>query len=51
MPKDVVQRMTNQIKSFMWEGKKPLINWKDTTEPRSNGELDLPDIEARVEAI
>lgn len=35
----------------MWKGKKPLINWKDTIEPRSNEGLDLSDIEARVKVI
>ena len=43
--------MTSQMKSFIWKGKRPSMNWMDVTQPRSNGGLDLPDIEARLEAI
>ena len=35
----------------MQEGKRPLMNWTDIIEPRNNGELNLPDIEARLEVI
>jgi len=51
MPKSIAQRMTRQIKSFMWEGKRPVINWIDATQPRDNKGLNLPDIEARLEVI
>ena len=51
MPKSIAQRMTSQMKSFMWEGKRLLMNQMDVTQPRSNGGLDLLDIEARLEAI
>jgi len=27
------------------------MNWTDIIEPRNNGELNLPDIEARLEVI
>jgi len=31
MPKSIVQRMTRQMKSFIWKNKKPLMNWMDVT--------------------
>jgi len=51
MPKDTAKKMTNQIKSFLWDRKRPLMNWTDIAEPRNNGELNMPDIEAYIEAI
>jgi len=51
MPKNIVQRITRQMKSFIWEDKRLLMNWTDVTQPKENGGLDLPDIEARLEAI
>ena len=51
MPKDIIKRMTTQMKTFLWDGKRPLMNWTDTAEPRKKGGLDIPDIDARVEAI
>ena len=51
MPKNIVQRMTRQMKSFIWEDKRPLMNWMDVTQPKENRGLGLPDIEARLEAI
>jgi len=51
MPKNIAQRMTRQMKSFIWEDKRPLMNWTDITQPKKNRGLGLPDIEARLEAI
>jgi len=51
MPKNIAQRMTRQMKSFIWEDKRPLMNWMDVTQPKENRGLGLPDIEARLEAI
>jgi len=51
MPKNIVQRMTRQMKSFIWEDKRPLMNWMDVTQPKENRGLGLLDIEARLEAI
>ena len=51
MPKNIVQRITRQMKSFIWEDKRLLMNWTDVTQPKENGGLDLPDIEARLEMI
>jgi len=51
MPKDIPKRMTNQMKSFLWDRKRPLMNWTDIAEPRNNGELNMLDIEAYIEAI
>jgi len=31
MPKSIVQRMTRQMKSFIWKNKRPLMNWMDVT--------------------
>jgi len=51
MPKNIAQRMTRQMKSFIWENKRPLMNWMDVTQPKENRGLGLPDIEVRLEAI
>ena len=51
MPKNIAQRMTRQMKSFIWEDKRPLMNWMDVAQPKENRGLGLPDIEARLEAI
>ena len=51
MPKNIAQRITRQMKSFIWEDKRPLMNWMDVTQPKENRGLGLPDIEARLEAI
>jgi len=51
IPKSIAQRMTRQIKSFMWEGKRLLMNWMNATQPRNNRGLNLPDIKARLEVI
>lgn len=49
MPKDIAQRMTCQMKFFIQEGKRSLMNQTDATEPKNNRGLNLPDIETRLE--
>ena len=34
------------MKFFLWDGKRSLMNWIDTVEPRKKGGLNIPDIEA-----
>jgi len=51
MPKDIQKRMEKQMKDFLWNDKKVTMNWKEATQPREIGELDMPNIEMRIEAI
>ena len=39
------------MKDFLWNDKKVTMNWKEATQPREIGELDMPNIEMRIEAI
>src|SRR5882762_11214892 len=52
MPKDIIDKMTKQMKNFLWDEKpKGYMNWKGSTAPKSKGGLDIPDIETRLLAI
>jgi len=51
MSKDIIERMTTQMKSFLWDSKRPLMNWRDTTEPNKKRGLNIPDIEVYTKTI
>jgi len=52
MPKDIQEKMTKQMKDFMWNNKeKGLMKWEDITQEKAKGGLNIPDISARIEAI
>jgi len=35
----------------MWNDKKAIMNWKEASQPREIGGLNMPNIEMRIEAI
>ena len=37
--------------SHMWNDKKAIMNWKEASQPREIGGLNMPNIEMRIEAI
>jgi len=47
MPKDIQK----QMKTFLWDNKKATMNWKEASQPREIGGLDMSNIETRIEAI
>ena len=52
MPKDVETRMTRQMRSFLWDGKKNgYMRWDEVIAPKEQGGLNVPDIKLRNEAI
>jgi ribonuclease HI len=52
MPKDIMKTMQKQMKDFVWDGKaKGLMRWEEIIAKRKEGGLNIPDIEARLEAI
>jgi ribonuclease HI len=51
MPQDIEEKMEKQMRNFLWEGKKGLINWELATQPRDRGGLGAPSVRARKEAI
>jgi len=51
MPKDIQKRMEEQMKTFLWDNKKATMNWKEASQPREIGELNMPNIKTRIEAI
>jgi len=51
MPKDIEKRMEKQMKAFLWDNKKATMNWKEASQPREIGELNMPNIKTRIEVI
>lgn len=52
MPKAVQDKMDKLIKDFIWNGKsRGLLQWKFATWERKMGGLNMPDINARADAI
>jgi len=51
MPKDIQKRMEKQMKDFLWNDKKATMNWKEASQPREVGGLNMPNIEMRIEVI
>jgi ribonuclease HI len=52
MPEDVKQKMTRQMKDFIWDNKeKGLMKWEEIMQSKGKGGLNIPDISARMEAI
>jgi len=51
IPKDIEKRMEKQMKAFLWDNKKATMNWKEASQPRKIGELNMPNIKTRIEAI
>lgn len=52
MPKSVMHKMQRQMKNFLWDNKPHgLMTWDEVVSSRADGGLNIPDIEARVEAI
>ena len=39
------------MKTFLWDNKKATMNWKEASQPREIGGLNMPNIETRIEAI
>ena len=35
------------MRTFLWDGKKAIMNWKEASQPRETGELNMPNIEIR----
>jgi len=50
MPKDIQKRIEKQMKDFIWNDKKATMNWKEVSQPREIGGLNMPNIETRIEA-
>jgi ribonuclease HI/exonuclease III/chemotaxis regulatin CheY-phosphate phosphatase CheZ len=52
MPKDVMEKMKEIMKDFLWDGRKRgYLEWKNVIKPKHEGGLNYPDIESRLEAI
>jgi len=51
MPKDIQKRIEKQMRDFLWNNKKATMNWKEVSQPREIGGLNMPNIEMRIEAI
>ena len=52
MPNDISKKMQRQMKDFLWDYKKKgVMRWNEVINNREQGGLNIPDIEARVEAI
>jgi len=47
MPKDIQKRIEEQMRTFLWDGKKAIMNWKEASQPRETGELNMLNIEIR----
>jgi len=43
--------MKKQMETLLWNNKKAIMNWKEALQPREIGELNMPNIEIRIEAI
>ena len=39
------------MRTFLWDKKKAIMNWKEASQPREIGGLNMPNIETRIEAI
>ena len=51
MLKSVQKKMKKQMETLLWNNKKAIMNWKEALQPREIGELNMPNIEIRIEAI
>jgi len=52
MPKDIQDKMTKQMKDFIWDNKeKGLMKWENIIQEKAKGGLNIPDISARMDAI
>src|ERR1700733_8480242 len=51
MPKSIEKKMTKQIESFFWKGRKPQVKWDILCKPVKEGGINAPSIRIRNEAI
>lgn len=52
MTKDVKAKMTRQMKDFVWDNReRGLMKWEGIIQEKSEGGLNIPDINVRMEAI